>query len=85
MMKKSEKDGDILMTGGGSLNIGLHKAFEEELLAREPPLYERREKGKSGGERLLFTLRLSLYKRSVFVYNSINTIWEVRYVKNTYR
>ena len=32
MMKKSEKDGDILMTGGGSLNIGLHKAFEEELM-----------------------------------------------------
>ena len=32
MMKKSEKDGDVLMTGGGSLNIGLHKAFEEELM-----------------------------------------------------
>lgn len=32
MMKKSEKNADILMTGGGALNIGLHKAFEEELL-----------------------------------------------------
>ena len=32
MMKKSEKGGDILMSGGGALNIGLHKAFEEELL-----------------------------------------------------
>lgn len=32
MMKKSEKGGDILMTGGGALNIGLCKAFEEELM-----------------------------------------------------
>ncbi|MGN0483010.1 MAG: acyl-CoA dehydratase activase [Lachnospiraceae bacterium] len=32
MMKKSEKNGDILMTGGGALNIGLHQAFEEELM-----------------------------------------------------
>ena len=32
MMKKSEKGGDILMTGGGALNIGLHHAFEEELM-----------------------------------------------------
>ena len=32
MMKKSEKDGDVLMTGGGALNIGLRKAFEDELL-----------------------------------------------------
>jgi predicted CoA-substrate-specific enzyme activase len=32
MMKKSEKQGDILMTGGGALNIGLHRAFEEELM-----------------------------------------------------
>ena len=32
MMKKSEKGGDILMTGGGALNTGLHHAFEEELM-----------------------------------------------------
>lgn len=32
MMKKSEKGGDILMTGGGALNVGIHKAFEDELL-----------------------------------------------------
>ena len=32
MMKKSEKNGDILMTGGGALNTGLHRAFEEELM-----------------------------------------------------
>ncbi len=32
MMKKAEKNGDILMTGGGALNIGLRKAFEEELM-----------------------------------------------------
>lgn len=32
MMKKSEKGGDILMTGGGALNIGIHRAFEEELM-----------------------------------------------------
>lgn len=32
MMKKTEKDGDILMTGGGALNTGLHRAFEDELM-----------------------------------------------------
>lgn len=32
MMKKSEKGGDILMTGGGALNVGIHRAFEEELM-----------------------------------------------------
>lgn len=32
MMKKSERGGDILMTGGGALNTGLHRAFEEELM-----------------------------------------------------
>ncbi len=32
MMKKSEKGGDILMTGGGALNVGLRQAFEEELM-----------------------------------------------------
>jgi activator of 2-hydroxyglutaryl-CoA dehydratase len=32
MMKKSEKGGDILMTGGGALNVGLRHAFEEELM-----------------------------------------------------
>lgn len=32
MMKKSEKSGDILMTGGGALNTGIHRAFEEELM-----------------------------------------------------
>lgn len=32
MMKKSEKGSDILMTGGGALNTGIHKAFEEELM-----------------------------------------------------
>ena len=32
MIKKSEMNGDILMTGGGALNVGLHRAFEEELL-----------------------------------------------------
>ena len=32
MMKKSEKRGDILMTGGGALNIGLRRAFEDELM-----------------------------------------------------
>lgn len=30
MVKKSEKGGDILMTGGGELNTGIHKAFEED-------------------------------------------------------
>lgn len=32
MMKRTEKNGDILMTGGGALNIGIQKAFEEELM-----------------------------------------------------
>jgi len=32
MMKKSEKGADVLMTGGGALNTGLHRAFEEELM-----------------------------------------------------
>lgn len=32
MIKKSESAGDILMTGGGALNVGLHSAFEEELM-----------------------------------------------------
>jgi len=32
MIKKNEKGGDILMTGGGALNIGLHRAFEDELM-----------------------------------------------------
>ena len=32
MMKKSEKQGDSRRTGGGALNVGLHKAFEEELM-----------------------------------------------------
>ena len=32
MMKKNEKRGDILMTGGGAMNIGLRKAFEDELM-----------------------------------------------------
>lgn len=32
MMKKSEKNGDILMTGGGAINVGIQKAFEEELM-----------------------------------------------------
>ena len=32
MMKKSERGGDVLMTGGGALNVGIHRAFEEELL-----------------------------------------------------
>jgi len=32
MMKKSEKNGDILMTGGGALNVDIRKAFEEELM-----------------------------------------------------
>ena len=32
MIRKAEKGGDILMTGGGALNIGLHNAFEEELM-----------------------------------------------------
>lgn len=32
MMRKSERTGDILMTGGGALNIGIHKMFEQELM-----------------------------------------------------
>jgi predicted CoA-substrate-specific enzyme activase len=32
MTRKSEINGDIIMTGGGALNVGLHKAFEEELM-----------------------------------------------------
>jgi predicted CoA-substrate-specific enzyme activase len=32
MMRKTEKHGDILMTGGGALNVGIHKAFEDELM-----------------------------------------------------
>lgn len=32
MMKKTERGGDILMTGGGALNVGIHRAFEEELM-----------------------------------------------------
>jgi predicted CoA-substrate-specific enzyme activase len=33
MTRKSEIDGEIIMTGGGALNVGLHKAFEDELMA----------------------------------------------------
>lgn len=32
MIKRNEKGGDILMTGGGALNEGIRAAFEEELL-----------------------------------------------------
>ncbi len=32
MIKRSEKNGDILMTGGGALNAGIRAAFEEELM-----------------------------------------------------
>lgn len=32
MIRKSEKGGDIMMSGGGALNVGLHKAFEDELM-----------------------------------------------------
>lgn len=32
MMKKSERGGDILMTGGGALNVGIHRMFENELM-----------------------------------------------------
>ncbi|MBR2257500.1 MAG: benzoyl-CoA reductase [Blautia sp.] len=32
MIRKSEMNGDILMTGGGALNIGLRQAFEDELM-----------------------------------------------------
>jgi predicted CoA-substrate-specific enzyme activase len=33
MTRKGDIDGDIVMTGGGALNVGLHKAFEDELMA----------------------------------------------------
>jgi predicted CoA-substrate-specific enzyme activase len=33
MTRKAEINGDILMTGGGALNVGLHNAFEDELMA----------------------------------------------------
>lgn len=32
MMKRTQKGGDILMTGGGAKNIGICRAFEEELM-----------------------------------------------------
>ena len=32
MIRKSEMGGDILMTGGGAMNIGLRRAFEDELM-----------------------------------------------------
>lgn len=32
MIRKAEMGGDILMTGGGALNIGLCKSFEDELM-----------------------------------------------------
>ena len=32
MMKKSERGGDILMIGGGALNVGIHRMFESELM-----------------------------------------------------
>ena len=32
MIRSSEKNGDILMTGGGALNIGIKMAFEDELM-----------------------------------------------------
>ena len=32
MIRKSEMGGDILMTGGGAMNIGLQRAFEDELM-----------------------------------------------------
>ncbi len=32
MIKRAEKGGDILMTGGGALNEGIRAAFEEELM-----------------------------------------------------
>ena len=32
MIRKNELEGDILMTGGGALNIGLRQAFEDELM-----------------------------------------------------
>jgi activator of 2-hydroxyglutaryl-CoA dehydratase len=33
MTRKAGINGDIIMTGGGALNIGLHKSFEIELMA----------------------------------------------------
>lgn len=32
MIRKNELSGDILMTGGGAMNIGLRRAFEDELM-----------------------------------------------------
>ena len=32
MIRKRDANGDIMLTGGGALNIGLHKAFEDELM-----------------------------------------------------
>ena len=32
MIKKNELNGDILMTGGGAMNVGLRRAFEDELM-----------------------------------------------------
>lgn len=32
MIRKNEMGGDILMTGGGAMNIGLRRAFEDELM-----------------------------------------------------
>ncbi len=32
MIRSSEASGDIMLTGGGALNVGLKKAFEDELL-----------------------------------------------------
>jgi predicted CoA-substrate-specific enzyme activase len=33
MIRKAEIEGDVVMTGGGALNCGLHRAFEDELLS----------------------------------------------------
>ncbi|HEX9059075.1 MAG TPA: BadF/BadG/BcrA/BcrD ATPase family protein, partial [Clostridia bacterium] len=33
MIRKSEVMGEFVMTGGGALNTGLHRAFEDELLS----------------------------------------------------
>lgn len=32
MTRKADIKGDIVMTGGGAMNVGLHKAFEDELM-----------------------------------------------------
>lgn len=32
MIRRSEAGGDIMLTGGGALNVGLRKAFEDELM-----------------------------------------------------